>query len=203
MPIVSHKSLIDAAGRSIKKSSTGEQVLTGVVNGAAKVVSGIAGAVSRVTRYSKDIARKDGEPEPKEDNNGPFRHAYKILTDPKYAKKKALENTREHHRHMAPTINRIYDASTKLKKEVDDTSAKIEMKHGNVGKFVSKAAELIPEVLTAGSSTRARVANSAFSAAKDFGEGKSIAGAIVKKMIPGNTKASNIASNIITDEATK
>lgn len=202
MPILAHKSLIDAAGKSVKKSSSAEQVITGVVNGGAKITAAGAGAVERATAYSKRVARKDNEPAPKKAPSGwrsAFEHAYKVVTNPDYAKRKALENTKEHHRQLAPVVNPINKGAKRLKDEANDASARIEMKHGAVGRAVSKTAELLPEVLTAGASIRAKVANSAFGVVKDFGEGKSVAGAIGRKIFPGNTKLANVASNAATD----
>ena len=193
---------IAKARNSVKKNSLGTQALMGVVHGATKVTGQIAGAVERATDYSKKIARKDDEPAPEKDDNsamGVVKRTWKTLTDPEYAKKKALENTREHHRQLAPVTDKLNDESRKIRKETESTADKINAKQGTTGHVVSKATEMIPEVMSAGSSTRARVANNVIGAIKDYGENKSIPGAIAKLLMPGNSKTANVASSLLGD----
>lgn len=191
-----------AARKKFAKSDLGTQAFMGVVDGATKVTGQIAGAAERATDYSKKVARKDDEPAPKKDDDswsGVAKRTWKTMTDPEYANKKAMENTREHHRQLAPVTNRVNQEARKIRQETEHHSGVIQAKQGAVGNAVSKATEMIPEVMTAGSSIKAKVANNVTGAIKDYGEHKSIPGAIAKLLVPGNSKASNVASNLVAD----
>lgn len=191
-----------AARKRFGKSSLGMQALMGFVDGSAKVTGQLAGAVERATDYSKKVARKDTEPPPAKDDDswsGVAKRTWKTLTDPQYAKKKALENTREHHRQLEPVVNRVNQEASKIRQEAEHSSGIIKTKQGAVGNAVSRATEMIPEIITAGSSTRARIANNVAGSIKDYGQHQSIPGALAKLIIPGNTKTANVASNLLGD----
>jgi len=195
--------LLTAARKSMKKHGYGTQALMGVIDGAAKVTGQIAGSVERATDYSKKVARKDDESAPDKDDNswtGTAKRAWKTVTDPEYAKKKALENTREHHRQLAPVTNKLNDEAKKIRQATDHHSGVINMKQGKVGTVTSKATEMLPELMTAGSGRVAKVVNNTVGAIKDYGENKSVPGAIAKLLVPGNSKTSNVASSLLSDK---
>ena len=194
--------LLTAARKSMKKHGYGTQALMGVIDGAAKVTGQIAGSVERATDYSKKVARKDDEPAPEKDDNswtGTAKRAWKTVTDPEYVKKKALENTREHHRQLAPMANKLNDEAKKIRRDTEHHSGIINAKQGTVGTVVSKATELLPELMTAGTSRAAKVVNNTVGAIKDYGENKSIPGALAKLVVPGNSKTANVASSVLGD----
>lgn len=202
MPAYLPSGAVRAAGRKLTKYHPGNQALMGVVDGAAKLTGQLAGAVERVTDYSKKTARKDDEPAPsKEDNSwsGVAKRTFRLLTDGDEAQRKALENHREHHRQVAPAVNKINTEAKKIRQDTEHHSGDIRIKLGAVGKTVSKATEMLPEVMTAGASTRAKIANNATGAVKDYGEHKSIPGALAKLAFGGNSKLSNVASNLTAD----
>lgn len=195
--------MLRAAGKSMKKHDVGTQALMGVIDGASKVTGQLAGAVERATDYSKKTARKDNEPAPEKDDDswaGVAKRTYKILTDPEYAERKAKGNTREHHRQAAPVVNKVNTEAKKIRQDTDHHSGVIRTKLGTTGKAVSKATEILPELMTAGSSTRAKIANNVTGAVKDYGENKSIPGALAKLVVPGNSKIANVASETLSEK---
>ena len=195
--------MLRAAGKSVKKHDVGTQAFMGVIDGASKVTGQLAGAVERATDYSKKLARKDEEPAPEKDDNslrGIAKRAWRALNDQEYAKKKALENVREYHRQAAPVVNKVNIEAKKIRQDAEHHSGVIRTKLGTSGKAVSKATEILPELMTAGSSTRAKIANNVTGAVKDYGENKSIPGALAKLVVPGNSKIANVASETLSEK---
>jgi len=166
------------------------------------VTGQLAGAAERVTDYSKKTARKDDEPAPAKDDDtwsGVAKRTWRVLTDGAESQRKALENTREHHRQLAPAVSKINTEAKKIRQDTEHHSGDIRTKQGPVGKGVSKATELLPELLTAGPSARAKIANNVTGAVKDYGEHKSLPGALSKLAFGGNSKLANVASNLTAD----
>lgn len=176
----------------------------GVVDGAAKVTGQLAGAAERVTDYSKSEAVKATPPE-KDDNSwsGVAKRTWRVLTDGKYAKERNLTVSRALHKEAAPVVNKINAEAKKIRQDTEHHSGIIRTQQGTVGKGVSKATEILPELMTAGASTRAKVANNVMGAVKDYGEHKSLPGALSKLAFAGNSKLSNVASNLATDALTE
>ena len=193
--------MLRAAGKSVKKHDVGTQALMGVIDGASKVTGQLAGAAERVTDYSKSEAEKATPPE-KDDNSwsGVAKRTWRVLTDGKYAKERNLAVSRNLHKEAAPVVNKINTEAKKIRQDAEHHSGVIRTKLGTTGKAVSKATEILPELLTAGSSTRAKIANNAIGAAKDYGENKSIPGALAKFVVPGNSKIANVASETLSEK---
>lgn len=181
-----------------------ESALLTVVEGANQATKSMAQPISRAMDYKRKDAEKAKEGGGTKQPSG-WREAWKrakeVLTgDQEQVKKDALANAHQHSKQTLGTTDKIKSAADRAIKAADDNSKRIRPKLNGAEKTVAKVIGYGPELLLSGPSKARIVTNRVLSAAQNYGEHRSVEGAVAELLIPGNSKAANIASNLVTEK---
>lgn len=180
-----------------------ESVVLTTIEGANQAGKSMASPISRAMEWKNQDAAKAKDNDATKNPQGwgeTWRRAKEVVFgDQEKVRKDAIANAHQHSKSTLPITDKIKGVADKVVTIADENSARIRPHLNVVEKGTAKVLGMAPELLLSGPSKTRVVANRVVTAAQNYGEHKSIPGAIGELLIPGNSKRSNIASNLIGD----
>lgn len=179
-----------------------ESTILTIVEGANQATRSMAAPISKAMAWKQaDAAKADASPGTKNPIGwkATWERAKEVLSNPAQTKKDALANAHQHSKSVLPQVNVIKQTADKAIATADANSQLIRPKLSMPELAAARVIGMGPELLLSGPSKARVVANRVVSAAQNYGQNQSIAGAIGELAIPSNSVVGNIATNVVVD----
>lgn len=179
-----------------------ESTILTIVEGANQATRSMAAPISKAMAWKQaDAAKADASPGTKNPIGwkAAWERAKEVLSNPAQTKKDALANAHQHSKSVLPLVNVIKQTADKTIATADANSQHIRPKLSMPELAAARVIGMGPELLLSGPSKARVVANRVVSAAQNYGQNQSIAGAIGELAIPSNSVVGNIATNVVVD----
>lgn len=177
-----------------------------VAAGTLRIGQSAAGLVGLAASYSqREAAKAKPVPEPPKigwkDIPKTVWNALWEKRDPELERRRMMEMSQRLHKQIAPAVAKIKSEADQDYDFAEKEASKIEGMMGPTGKMIAKGVEMSPQLAMAGPSRAKAAANLIYQTAASVGKAKSTdaAGPSIASslLVPSNSKAANVAQNVI------